>query len=41
MRKKFRLGSLKGRDHTEDLGVKWILGGEGVNLIHVAQDTNQ
>jgi hypothetical protein len=38
MLKKFWLGSLKGKDHSEDLGVegrkilKWILGRQGLGV---------
>jgi hypothetical protein len=43
---KFWMESLKGRDHSEDLSVdgriilKWVLGREGVDSIHVAQDSD-
>jgi hypothetical protein len=50
MHKIFRLENLKGRDHSEDLGVdemimlKWILREvvwEGVHWIQMAQDRDQ
>jgi hypothetical protein len=44
---KFCLENLKGRDHSEDIGVdgriilEGILGWEGVDWIHVVQDRGQ
>jgi hypothetical protein len=47
---KFWAENLKGRDHSEDLGVKWEdnikidfreMGWKGVDWVHLAQDRDQ